>query len=38
VLEIPGPVAVLGLTPVTLLLLASLEPAGLNRVAQAIYA
>jgi O-methyltransferase len=33
-----GPAAVLGLTPVTLRLLASLAPAGLDRALQAIYA
>ncbi|HET9894604.1 MAG TPA: class I SAM-dependent methyltransferase [Streptosporangiaceae bacterium] len=33
-----GPAAVLGLTPVTLRLLASLAPAGLDRAIQAIYA
>jgi O-methyltransferase len=33
-----GPAAVLGLTPVTLQLLASLAPAGLDRALQAIYA
>ncbi len=32
------PAAVLGLTPVTLRLLASLAPAGLDRAVQAIYA
>ena len=31
------PVAVLGLTPVTLRLLASLAPAGLDRAVQAVY-
>jgi O-methyltransferase len=33
-----GPAAVLGLTPVTLRLLASLAPAGLDRAVQAVYA